>query len=178
MSKSVLQSVQTVEFPCDEWLATRTPQGEMVGIRPIPGTWTLISAEDSQRFAERGLDVKAFFACPNCAQVGFISSTFNPPKELGDTKPLSELHCQQCKFVFRVILKDWDKRKLYCICYETLQNDTIKPHKEYLHAENEAEARKFFWAQHTVLEVANIVGIAPVIGFFMPNPKDDRILVV
>jgi len=177
MSNSALQSVQTIEFPCEEWFATRTPQGELVSIRPIPATWTLISGEDRRQFAEKGLDVKALFACPRCNQVGFISESFNPPKELGDTKPLPEMHCKHCEFSFRVILKDWDKRRLYCACYETRSGITIRPHKEYLHAEDENEAKKFFWAQHS-LEVTNLVGIAPVIGFFIPNPKDDRTLVV
>lgn len=186
-SSPASQSVSTVEFPCEEWLVTRTPQGEMVSVKPIPGTWTLVSAEDCRTFAERGLDVKALFSCPNCQQMGVIPSTFNPTKELGDAKLPSELHCKQCDFVCNVILKDWDKRRLYCACYETLTNvdDTVTTHKEYLHAENEAEARKFFWAQHSLVEMQNnkqvvlhLVGIAPAIGFFVPNPKDERILLV
>lgn len=175
---SALQTVEIIEFPYQEWTTIRTPQGKLVSINPVAGTWTLITGEDCRDFIERGMDVKAMFACPRCRQVGFISNEFNPPKELGDTKPLPELHCRKCHFGCRVVLKDWDKRRLYCICYETRDGDTLKPHKEYLHAENEEEARKFFWAQHTVTEVTNLVGIAPAIGFFMENPKDDRILVV
>lgn len=174
---TAIQDVQTITFPCEEWHATRTPQGELVSIKPMPGTWTLISGEDSRRFAEKGVDVKGFFACPRCGQVGFIASTFNPPKELGDTKPLPEMTCRHCNFSFRVILKDWDKRRLYCACYETFNGTNVDTHKEYLHAQDEAEANKFFWAQHG-LEVYKLVGIAPVIGFFVPNPKNDRVLVV
>lgn len=177
MKSSATQSVENLEFPCEEWVATRTPQGEMVGVNPVAGTWTLISGEDRRRFAEKGLDVKAFFACPRCAQVGFIPEGFKPEVKLGDTKPLPELHCRRCQFGCRITLKEWDKRRLYCACYETRDNDTLKPHKEYLHAENDEEAKKFFWAQHG-LEVTNLVGIAPAIGFFMENPKDDRILLV
>jgi hypothetical protein len=172
------QSVETIEFPCEEWIATRTPQGEMVGVNPIPATWTLISGEDRRRFAEKGLDVKALFACPRCKQVGFIPEGFNPPKELGDTKPLPELHCRKCNFGCRIILKNWDKRRLYCACYETREGQLLVARKEYLHAENEPEAIKFFWAQHSVSEVANFIGIAPAIGFFMENPKSDSILIV
>ena len=177
MSSVATQSITTVEFPCEEWAATRTLQGEIIGVNPIPGTWTLISGEDRRRFAERGIDLKAFFACPRCNKIGFINEGFNPPKKFGDTEVLPELHCRKCKFICRIILKNWDKRRLYCACYETRSGDTLQPHKEYLHAEDEAEASKFFWAQHG-REVTNLVGIAPAIGFFMPNPKDDRILVV
>jgi hypothetical protein len=64
-------------------------------------------------------------------------------------------------------------------------DDTVTTHKEYLHAEDEAEARKFFWAQHSLVEMQNnkqvvlhLVGIAPAIGFFTANSKSDKILVV
>jgi len=165
---------QVVEFPCEEWLATRTEQGELVSIEPIPGTWTLIGGEDRRKLAVKGLNVKAFFACPRCRNIGIIPEGFNPPKEFGDTKPLSELHCRKCQFGCRIILKDWDKRRLYCACYETVNGDT---YKEYLHAENEQEAKKFFWAQHGS-EVIHVAGIAPVIGFFLQDEKTDQVLVV
>lgn len=193
------QSVDTIEFPCEEWFVTRTPQGEIVGVNPIGATWTLISAEDRRRFAERRLDVKALFACPRCKQIGFIPEGFgrcgtpdpgkhpkgcegvNPQPKLGDIK-LPELHCRKCNFVCRIILKDWDKRRLYCACYETCTpSGTIHAHKEYLHAEDENEAKKFFWAQHgpgVIPIVTNFIEIAPVIGFFLENPKNDRILIV
>lgn len=175
---TVTQQAQMIEFPCEEWVAARTPEGELVGIDPVPGTWTLIGGEDRRRFFEKGLDVKALFACPNCKQVGYIPEGFNPPVELGDTKPLPELHCRKCKFVCRVVLKNWDKRRLYCAAYETRDGDTLKPHKEYLHAVDEAEAKRFFWAAHKVTEVSNLVGIAPVVGFFTQSEKTDRLLVV
>jgi len=177
-SVTAYHHTETIEFPCEEWIATRTPQGEMVGINPVPGTWTLIAPDDQRRFAERGTDVKAAFACPRCNQIGFIGSNFNPPKELGDTKPLPELHCRRCQFGCRIILKNWDRRRLYCACFETLDaNQNVVTNKEYLHAEDEAEAKKFFWAQHG-LEVIHLAGVAPAIGFFVPNPKDERILLV
>jgi len=181
-STAASQTVETVEFSCEEWLVTRTPEGEIVSIRPIAGTWTLVSGEDQRRFGEKGIDVKAMFACPRCNNIGFIGSNFNPPKEHGDTKPLPELHCCKCQFGCRSVLKNWDKRRLYCICYETIVGTKVTTHKDYLHAEDEFEARKFFWAQHPEVmnnqSVIHVAGIAPAIGFFVPNPKDDRILVV
>jgi hypothetical protein len=180
-------SVETIEFPCVEWIAVRTAQGQLIEISPVAGTWTLLGGEDRYRFAKQGADIKAMFACPRCKQVGFISEGFDPPKALGNTKPLSELHCRKCQFGCRVILKDWDKRRLYCACFETCgdNTNTIITHKEYLHAENLTEALKFFWAQHHLegctgpgLEITNLVAIAPTVGFFAEKPKNDRILIV
>jgi len=181
---AVTQSIEVIEFPCEEWFVTRTPQGELVGVNPIPGTWTLISGADRQSFAKRKLNVKALFACPRCKQIGFIPEGFNPPKELGDTKPLPELHCRKCGFGCRIVLKNWDKRRLYCACYETHEGSDLQllvAHKEYLHGEDEVEATKFFWAQHgpgITPVVVNFIGIAPVIGFFLENPKNDNLLIV
>ena len=171
------QTVQLIEFPCEEWAAMRTPEGELVSIHPVAGTWTLLGGEDRFRFYEKGMDVKAMFACPRCGKVGFIPEGFNPPVEFGDTKPLPELHCRECKFGCRVILKEWDKRKLYCAAFETWENNDLKIHKQYLHAVNETEAKKFFWAQYSPLNT-HLVGIAPVIGFFAKSEKDDLHLVV
>ena len=168
------QIIETIEFPCEKWLVVRTPSGGLVSIRPQAGTWTLIEAEDRRMLAKRGRNIKALFACPRCCAIGIIPEGFNPPKELGDTKPLPELHCRKCQFGCRIILKDWDKRRLYCACYETVDGST---HKEYLHAENEQEANIFFWAQHGP-EVRHIAGIAPVIGFFLQDEKTDQVLVV
>lgn len=175
MTGVAIQSTETIEFPCEEWAAVRTPQGELVSVNPVPGTWTLLAPHDRRDFARKGVNLKALFACPRCRQIGFISEGFNPPKELGDTKPLPELHCRKCQFGCKIILKDWDKRRLYCACYETSQGTE---EKDYFHAEDEREAKKFFWAQHTILEVTHLIAIAPVIGFFLENPKDETVLVV
>lgn len=174
---AAVQSVELVEFPCEEWLALRTPEGELVSINPVAGTWTLLGGEDRRRFHSKGLNVKAMFACPRCNKIGFIPEGFNPPVELGDTTELPELHCRQCQFGCRVILKEWDKRKLYCAVFETYADKKLATHKQYLHAIHEAEAKKFFWAQYSPFTV-NLVAIAPVIGFFAKSEKDDRNLTV
>ena len=177
MTAAATQSVELIEFPCEEWVAMRTPEGELVSINPVAGTWTLLGGDDRRRFHAKGIDVKAMFACPRCNKVGFIPERFNPPVELGDTKELPEMHCRQCEFGCRAILKDWDKRKLYCAVFETWQNNELKNNKQYLHAINEQEAKKFFWAQYSPFTV-HLVAIAPVIGFFAKSEKDDRNLVV
>lgn len=165
----------TVEFPYEEWVALRTSEGELVEIRPIKGSWTLLGGEDRRRMAEKGLNVKGMIACPRCGRAALIPENFNPPKELGDAKPTHAFSCRQCKFACWVILKQWDRRKLYCACYETKDEDSLATHKEYLHAENEMEARKFFWLSHGV-EVTHVVGIAPAVGFFAEDKTERRLL--
>jgi hypothetical protein len=180
---SATQSVERVDFPCEEWVAARNRDtGELVALDPVPGTWTLIGGEDRRRFADRGMNVKAMFACPRCNQIGVIPEGFKPPVSFGDTVELPEMHCRHCKFGCRVVLKDWDKRRLYCAAYETRgsgkdKGATIENHKEYLHAENETEAKVFFWAAHGDGKVTNLVGIAPVVGFFAKD-KSERLLIV
>lgn len=186
-------SAEVIEFPCEEWLAQRNKDtGELVSLRPMPGTWTLIGGEDRRRFAEKGMNVKCAMACPRCNNVNLLPENFHPPKALGDTLPSPELVCLKCKFACRVVFKDWDKRRLYCITYETKQGDSLAPHKEYLHATDQQEALQFFWAQHggqltlsTDMRdavpkdgtITHVVGVAPAIGFFAAS-KDERKLVV
>lgn len=172
----MVQVVRTIEFPYEEWPVLRKPTGEILSIRPIKGSWTLLGGEDRRRMAERRICVKGLIACPNCGQATFLPESFDPPKELGDAKPPCEYKCKGCQLVCCIILKDWDQRKLYCVCYETRDGDSLKPHKEYLHAVDDLEAKKFFWASHG-REVTNLVGLAPVAGFFI-HDKNERKLTV
>jgi hypothetical protein len=167
---------RTVEFPYKEWHAIRTPGGTIASIKPIKGTWTLLNGPDIRMMARKNMNVKGLISCPYCSHTSFIPADFNPPKELGDGKPVHEYVCESCKFVCNLVLKEWDKRKLYCICYETRKGDSIEPHKEYMHAETELEARRYFWAFHGS-EVTFVVGIAPVVGYF-PTDKNERKLIV
>jgi len=172
-----MDSNPTVEFPYEEWQVTRDKSsGELVGIHPIRGSWTLLSGEDRRRMAERGMFVKGIIACPRCNNSGFLPENFDPPKELGDGKPSAEYVCRQCRFGCHCILKNWDRRRLYCAAFETRDGDTLKPHKEYLHAEDEIEAKHFFWSSHGA-EVTNLVGIAPVIGFFATDKRERKLIV-
>lgn len=171
-----VQTTETIEFTCEEWIAARTPQGELVSVNPVPGTWTLLSGEDRRKFAERGIDVKGLCACPRCKAITIIPESYKPILHQGDTAPSGDLRCNQCDHVCRIVLKQWDQRKLYCACYEAIINGTVRLLKTYLHAVDDQEALKFFWAQHTPLEVSKLVGIAPAIGFFVQDTKNDRIL--
>lgn len=170
------QIVETITFPHEEWVAVRTKEGRIASVRPVPGSWTLLAVEDREHLAKRRLFVKGLISCPRCQQTAFLPETFDPPKELGDGKPPCEYRCGGCDLVCRIILKDWDQRKLYCACYETRDGDSLKPNKQYMHAITEEEARFYFWAQHKS-EVTHLVAIAPVVGFYAQD-KDAKHLIV
>jgi hypothetical protein len=167
-------STATITLPYEEWAALTSPTGELVSLRPVKGTWTLISAREQERLAKQGIGIKAAMACPRCGHPALLPSTFDPPKELGDGKPITAFVCNKCMLESSVIFKDWDRRKLYCVCYETRKGSTIQTHKEYLHAETEVEARKNFWASHGD-EVTHVVGIAPAIGFFVKDNHGEKL---
>jgi hypothetical protein len=172
-----MQITETViTFPHEEWVAIRNNEGRLLSVRPIPGSWTLLAAEDRKQLAKKRLFVKGLIACPKCRQTSFLSETFDPPTELGDGKPPCAYRCNNCDLVCQIILKDWDRRKLYCACYENIRGKDIEPRKQYLHAVTEDEARHYFWAQHNPT-VTHLVAIAPVIGFFAED-KDGKNLIV
>lgn len=160
----------TIRFPYEEWAVLRKPDGEIASVRPVKGSWTLLGGEDRRRMAGKGINVKGLLSCPNCGQASLIPENFNPPKKLGDGRPHHKFVCHGCMFDCFMLLQEWDKRKLYCACYETREGDSLKPHKEYLHAEDDREAHKFFWASHG-REVTNLIGIAPALGFFAEDPS-------
>lgn len=169
------QVVDTITFPHEEWIVVRNREGKLISVKPIPGSWTLLAVEDRMQLAQKRLYVKGLIACPKCQQASFLPETFDPPKELGDGKPPCEYRCA-CGLVCRIILKDWDQRKLYCACYETIQGKDIEPHKQYFHAITEGEAHHYFWAQHRP-DITHLVAIAPVVGFFAED-KDAKHLIV
>jgi hypothetical protein len=92
---------------------------------------------------------------------------------------LPSWHCRQCNFTCKVVLVDWDKRKLYCAAYETYPDDSTKiiTHKEYLHAESDQDAKIQFWNGRLTSEKAriNLIGIAPVIGFFVMDDQGRKL---
>lgn len=169
------QVIETITFPHKEWVAVCGSEGVLVSVKPIPGSWTLLAAEDRMRLAKKRLYVKGLISCPNCQQASFLPEEFDPPKELGDGKPPCEYKCA-CGLICRIILKDWDRRKLYCACYEIIQGKDIEPNKQYLHAVTEDEARHYFWAQHAP-SITHLVAIAPVIGFFAEDKDAKRLIV-
>lgn len=171
----IIETVNTITFPHEEWVAIRD-HGKLVSVKPVPGTWTLLAVEDRIELARKRLYVKGLIACPRCKESSFLPESFNPPQELGDGKPPCEYRCTSCSLICRIILKDWDRRKLYCACYEIIRGKDIEPQKQYFHAVTEDEARHYFWAQHAPA-VTHLAAIAPVIGFFAED-KDAKQLIV
>jgi hypothetical protein len=172
----ITETVETITFPHEEWVVIRnTDSKQLVSVRPVPGTWTLLSVEDRLQMAGKGLYIKGLIACPRCKEASFLPESFDPPKELGDGKPPCEYKCA-CGLICRIILKDWDRRKLYCACYEDIRGNDIRAQKRYLHAITEDEARCYFWAQHNPA-TTHLVAIAPVIGFFAEDKDEKRLIV-
>lgn len=178
-STTVTQSVPVVDMPRAEWSRYHDPEGALYAINPVKGTWCLLSAEEQGKLASAGKYVRALLSCPHCAHTGIVPGSFDVPMDNGHGKPNADFQCQACGLVCRLVLRRWDTRKLFCAAYETRAGETIAAHKEYLHAVDLEEAQKFFWSQHTpILEVTKLVGIAPVVGFHVPDGKNDRKLIV
>jgi len=155
-------------FKCEPWLLEN---GNPDRMRPVPGTWTLAPAN----LRERG--VHGVLCCPNCNQCALIRADMG--KLENGTCTLKGFSCAKCGFLCDARLQDWDKRKLFCVAYETSEirdgKLIVHPHKEHLHAVSEAEARFFFEQSHLNIRY-NIVGVAVVLGFFQRSEKDDTVL--
>lgn len=151
--------LDTVEFPCQPW-AIRGYE-----ILPKAGTWTL------PPHAVAHLGAKGIISCPRCAEAYFILPDMGAK---GEDNPLTlvipQWHCNKCQFEARVILNDWDKRKLYCAAFETLVNGVLIANKEYMHAVDEADATGQFWNGRIAADnVVRLVGVAPAIGYFVQD---------
>jgi len=161
---SASQSARVIEFPCIPW---KLDDG---GIHPEKGSWTLTP----QSLRELRPEIEALLCCPNCSAVmPFAKLPTDDIDRKHQTGVLTrrDLQCK-CGLLFTAKLLDWDKRRLYCVAYETFRGLEIVPHKEYLHAETDVQARYFFEQGH-VRERYNIVGIAPVVGYFADEKDRD-----
>jgi hypothetical protein len=85
----------------------------------------------------------------------------------------------ECGLTAKVVLKNWDTRKLYCAAFETLDSRCrVIANKEYMHAESEEEAKRNFWAAHPQTDrYIKLVGIAPVIGYFATDKAERKLTV-
>jgi len=175
---TVHQNVPVVPLDRVAWGKTYDSEGLLVGIEHIKGTWHALSADEQGRLHAKGILVRAMVACPSCARCEALPIDYDPPMINGHGCPERGVQCAGCRYVYKPIFRNWDTRKLFCAAYESPTEDSVKAHKQYLHAQDLAEAMKFFWAQHSVAEVSKLVGIAPVVGFYVPDGKNDRKLVV
>ncbi len=152
-------TLDTVEFPCEPWVM------RAYEILPQAGTWTLAPR------AIHHLNIKGILSCPRCSTVcGLLPDMGEKSADIPTDQVLKQWHCDKCHFECRVILKDWDKRQLYCAAYETLVNDVLTANKEYMHAESVQDATNQFWNGRIEADnVVRLVGVAPVIGYFVQD---------
>lgn len=163
---SATVQVEEIRFACQPWLLKNGDPNQM---RPVQGTWTLAPWE----LRKRG--IHGILSCPRCAAASILSPNMGTLEH--GVCVIPGFQCAKCGFICNVRCLDWDKRKLFCICYETDHVAGGKPvvvaHKHYTHAENRAEAL-FFFEQSTALTIkCRVVDCAPVIGYFF-NEKTDK----
>jgi len=160
-------AVETIEFPCEPWVIRGFE------ILPQPGTWTLAPR------AIHHLNFKGILACPRCNEAcGLQPDMGVKAEDVPINQVLDNWHCNKCQFRCRVILKDWDKRKLYCAAYETLVNGELTANKEYMHAESVQDATTQFWNGRIEADnVVRLVGVALVIGYFVQDNEGRKLSV-
>jgi len=157
--------IPTIEFRCHPWVMR-----DELFIQPVPGTWTLAPLLLRQRVGAKGI-----ISCPACGLAAVVL------KDTGEKagRPIDQLfknwHCQ-CGHVCHAVLLEWDKRKLYCVAYETFEGTKVIPHKEYLHAESDVDAKAQFWGGHSK-ENIHMIDTAPVIGFYVLDKDGKRLAV-
>ncbi len=159
--------LSTIEFPCEPWV--------MRGYEILPesGTWTL--APESVWH----LGIKGILSCPRCSEAcGVMDGMGERGEDDRQSFVLKTWHCNKCHLEARVILKDWDKRRLYCAAFETLVDGVLTPNKEYMHAVDDQDATAQFWNGRIKADnVTKLVGVAPVIGYFVQDTQGRKLSV-
>lgn len=164
-----------IEFACIPWRTRMTDQG--LQIQPERGTWTLMPSEHPM-----AKDAKGILSCPNCARMYVLLPDMGEPSTNPKDRTLSSIRCN-CGLIARAILRDWNKRILYCAAFETRDSDgNLTPNKEYMHAESEQDAKTQFWASHPPSNPPsnfwiNLIGIAPVVGYFALDKQEKKLTV-
>ena len=159
--------LDTVEFPCEPWVVRGYE------ILPMIGTWTLAPT------TVHHLNIRGILSCPRCTEVCGITPDMGAKGEdIPIDLVLKQWHCNKCHFQCRVILKDWDKRKLYCAAFETVVDGVLTANKEYMHAESVEDATGQFWNGRIAADnVVKLVGVALVIGYFVQDDQGRKLSV-
>lgn len=157
-------AAKEVRFPCATWEV----QGE--SIEPVKGTWALPPERLRHVFERMGVadKVRGLVACPQCRTPSILTSeivTEDKGQHIG-LMPL--LRCAGCPFACVATFEDWDQRKLYCVIYDT----PTRQIKEYYHGNSQADVTEQFWNGHVHdRSIVRVVGIAPVIGYFVDDKE-------
>lgn len=161
-------TIRTREFPCETWLIR---DGEE--IQPIPGTWTY-----APMFLRQTKGIKGILCCPECGIACLLHKDMGEKADDPKHMKLAQWHCDSCGYECSPVILDWDRRKLHCAAFETIQDGKVIPHKEYLHAESIQEATAAFWAGHPPSDkITKLVGVAPVIGFYVLDNEGKKLTV-
>ena len=155
-------------IPCKPWLTDADNSDRM---QPIPSTWTL--APVSMR--NRGIHGIYCCHCGNCCLIPYTMGESD-----NGARIIKRFQCVKCKHFAHLRLQDWDKRKLFCIAYETfIDKDRERIavlNKEYTHAETREQAMYFFEQSHLDIEY-RLIDVGRVIGYF-GTEKDEKHLTV
>jgi len=155
---------KSVRFPCIAWEV----QGE--SIHPVKGTWTLPPSHLRHVFARLGVEekIRGIVGCPNCKAASLITTDIVTENKIEHTAVMPLLRCSGCVFACEATFEEWDQRKLYCVIYNTPERQI----KEYFHGTSQADVAEQFWNGHILdRSIVNVVGIAPVIGYFVDDKE-------
>jgi hypothetical protein len=161
------QVLDTIEIPCERWILRNNEE-----ILPVVGTWTLTTEIGWE------LGAKGILSCPNCGYPCYILHGMGVKAEdVPINQVIENWMCRSCHLLCRIILLEWDKRRLYCAAYETMGGDgKVIANKEYMHAESESEARVQFWNGRIAADnVIRLVAVGPVIGYFVQDKTGGKL---
>lgn len=133
-------------------------------VRGVPGTWD-VGPVSSPTW------LLAMVCCPACGTISLLHNRVHQASPLGLITP--DLRCsfkknggQQCGFLRKAYLDEWNKKPLYACAVER----NGKPEIHYMHAKNQAEARI-----HLGPGAYKIVAIGRAIGFFVHDSHGDSL---
>jgi hypothetical protein len=72
------------------------------------------------------------------------------------------------------------KRNLFAVAVEITNPNTqsMKAHIVYLHAEDTTHAKNQYYVTHPNRRTHNVIGVAPVVGYFLEDGEHGKILSV
>jgi hypothetical protein len=143
-------------------------------IQGVPGTWSLIPPEHPLIKTAKGI-----VCCPRCSRMFILTPDMGEQGDRREDRVFKIFQCDNCGLTARIILRDWDSRKLYCAAFETRDSKgNIVANKEYLHAESDEDAKRQFWGAHPQMDRwIHLVGIASVIGYFTTDKTEKKLTV-
>lgn len=172
MTDVQIQTHGTVKFAYTVWAM------DGASIEPRPGTWSLPPLAVRETFQHAAKEVVGLFACPHCNTACLFTRDQIEVDGVNHTAVLKLFRCANCPLVCKAVFEEWDRRKLYCVAYETRSpNGVIVANKEYNHAVDQQDAQHQFIEGHRGDPIVRVVGVALAIGFFVNDTKGDKLSV-